>query len=223
LVSGSRFARRAWTYGIVGIVACTAALTVAAGRDELRSMIAENKFFAIPNAIALDWALKLTDPAGYLSLTLVFVFMSLVFFVVSRRNTVVFLATLAVVSLAFTTFTAARTVVPYRDYFDHVTLDNDVRARVEGDQRETTIVFDSGGLGGQTYYDYRYLLHPIQVTRVDVLWIDRKPLRCVIGAVGRPPEDTGWDIVATENENASRGKQERGNVVLWMRTGVDSC
>jgi hypothetical protein len=186
-------------------------------------MITENKFFAIPNAIALDWALKLTDPAGYLSLTLVFVVVSFVFFVVSRRDTAVFLAALAVVSLAFTTFTATRTVVPYRDYFDHVTLDDDVRARVEGDQRKTTIVFDSGGLGGQTYYDYRYLLHPIQVTRVDVLWIDRKPLRCVIGAVGRPPEDTGWDIVATENENASRGKQERGNVVLWMRTGVDSC
>ncbi|MFM2115301.1 MAG: hypothetical protein RI908_1042 [Actinomycetota bacterium] len=223
LVSGSRFARRAWTYGIVGIVACTAALTVAAGRDELRSMIAQNKFFAIPNAIALDWALKLTDPAGYLSLTLVFVFMSLVFFLVSRRNTVAFLATLAVVSLAFTTFTAARTVVPYRDYFDHVTLDNEARARVEGDQRETTIVFDSGGLGGQTFYDYRYLLHPIQVTRADVRWIDREPLRCVIGAVGRPPEDTGWNVVATENENASRGKQEPGNIVLWMRTGVDSC
>ena len=223
LVSGSGFARRAWTYGIVGIVACTAALTVAAGRDELRSMIAQNKFFAIPNAIALDWALKLTDPAGYLSLTLVFVFISLVFFVVSRRNTVAFLATLAVVSLAFTTFTATRTVVPYRDYFDHVTLDNEARARVEGELRETTIVFDSGGLGGQTFYDYRYLLHPIQVTRADVRWIDREPLRCVIGAVGRPPEDTGWNVVATENENASRGKQEPGNIVLWMRTGVDSC
>lgn len=221
LVSGSTFARRAWAYGIVAIVAFTAALAAAAGRDELRSMIAANKFFAIPNAIALDWALKLTDPAGYVSLTLVFVLMSLAFFVVSRRNIPVFLAALATVSLAFTTFSATRTVVPYRDYFDHVTLDNDVRARVAGELRETTIVFDSGGLSGQTFYDYRYLLHPIQVSRADVRWIDRQQLRCVIGAVGRQPEDTGWHVVATEN--ASRGKQEPGNIVLWMRTGVDSC
>ena len=98
-----------------------------------------------------------------------------------------------------------------------------MRDRVEGDGRKTTIVFDSGGLGGQTFYDYRYLLHPIQVSRADVHWIDRKSLRCVIGAVGRPPEDTGWDVAAKENDAASRGKRESGNIVLWMRTGVDSC
>jgi len=98
-----------------------------------------------------------------------------------------------------------------------------VRDLVTGDARDTTIVFDAGGLGGQTYYDYRYLLHPIQIERVDVHWIDRQPLRCVIGSVARAPEDEGWTVRASENDAASRGKQERGNIVLWMRTGVDSC
>ena len=92
-----------------------------------------------------------------------------------------------------------------------------------GERSDTTITFDSGGLGGQTYYDYRYLLHPVQVERADVHWIDRTSLRCVIGSAGRPPEDAGWTIVATESDAASRGKQEPGNIVLWMRSGVDSC
>jgi len=223
VVSGSRFARRAWVAGIAATVACAAILTIAAGRDELRSMIGENKFFAIPNAIALDWALKLAKPAGYLSLTVVFVALAVVLILVARRRTVVFLGLLAAVSLVFTTFTAARTMVPYRDYFDDLTLDNVARDLVTGDARDTTIVFDAGGLGGQTYYDYRYLLHPIQIDRVDVQWIDRQPLRCVIGSVARAPEDEGWTVRASENDAASRGKQERGNIVLWMRTGVDSC
>ena len=223
VTGGSAFARRAWGFGIAGVVACAAVLAAAAGRDELRAMTAESKFFAIPNAIALDWALKLTKPAGYLSLTLAFVALALALFLIARRSAPVFLVVLATLSLVFTAFTAARTVVPYRDYFDHLTLDNDIRDFVTFDGRETTIVFDSGGLGGQTFYDYRYLLHPIQVSRVDVQWIDRKPLRCVIGAVGRPPEDSGWAVVAKENDAASRGKQEPGNIVLWMRSGVDSC
>lgn len=223
VISGSRFARRSWVFGIAAVVACSAALAAAAGRDELRAMIAENKFFAIPNAIALDWALKLTEPAGYLSLTIVFIGVAVAFLAISRRKPTVFLAILATVSLASTGYTAAQTVVPYRDYFDQLTLDNDVRSRVSGNERDTTIVFDSGGLGGQTFYDYRYLLHPIQVSRVDVQWTDRKSLRCVIGAVGRPPEDVGWNVVAKENDAASRGKHEAGNIVLWMRSGVDSC
>ena len=85
------------------------------------------------------------------------------------------------------------------------------------------MLFRLGGLGGQTYFDYRYLLHPIQVERDDVHWMDRGPLRCVIGAEDRAPEDTGWEIFARENDGASRGKQKRGNIVLWKRTGVDSC
>lgn len=223
VTGGSAFARRVWGIGILGVVACAAVLAAAAGRDELRAMTSTNKFFAIPNAVALDWALKLTKPAGYLSLTIAFVVLAFAMFLVAGRSTPVFLVVLATVSLVFTTFTAARTVVPYRDYFDQITLDNDVRDLVEGNARETTVVFDSGGLGGQTFYDYRYLLHPIQLSRVDVHWVDRAPLRCVIGAVGRPPEDSGWSIVAKENDAVSRGKQEPGNIVLWMRSGVDSC
>lgn len=223
VVSGSGFARRWWSTGIAATIACAVILAAAAGRDELRAMTSEKKFFAVPNAIALDWALKLTKPAGYLSLTVAFVVVSVVLLVVARRNSGLFLVLLAGLSLAFTTFTAVRTVVPYRDYFDHVTPDDSIRERVVGERRDTTITFDSGGLGGQTYYDYRYLLHPLQVERADVHWIDRAPLRCVIGAAGRPPEDAGWTIVATESDAASRGKQEPGNIVLWMRSGVDSC
>lgn len=223
VVSGSGVARRWWSAGIVATIACAAILAAAAGRDELRAMTSENKFFAVPNAVALDWALKLTKPAGYLSLTIAFVAVSVVLFVVARRNGHVFLAALATLSVVFTTFTAVRTVVPYRDYFDHVTLDDSIRSLVVGERRNTTITFDSGGLGGQTYYDYRYLLHPVQVDRADVHWIDRTTLRCVIGSAGRPPEDDGWIIAAIENDAASRGKQEPGNIVLWMRSGVDSC
>lgn len=223
ITSGSGFARRAWFGGIAATVVCAGILAAAAGRDELRTMTAAKEFFAIPNAIALDWALKLTKPAGYLSLTLAFCLIGLVLAFVAKRSTPNFLALLAVISMGFTTFTAARTVVPYRDYFDQMTLDNAVNKIVTNDRRETTILFDSGGLGGQIFFDYRYLLHPIQVDRADVLWVDRGPLRCVIGAATRPPEAIGWEIVAHENDAASRGKQVRGNIVLWMRTGVDSC
>ena len=223
LLTGSRSARRAWLFSIAAAVACTAVLAAAAGRDELRTMIANNAFFAIPNAIGLDWALRLLKPAGYVSLTLVFAAISLVLVALQRRNNALFLAVLATIAFASTTFTAARTVVPYRDYFDQITIDDAVRSQSAHDSRATTIMFDSGGLGGQTYFDYRYLLHPIQVERADVRWIDRTKLRCVIGAADRTPEDTGWAIVAKENPASSRGKQERGNIVLWKRTGVDSC
>ncbi|MEY2628016.1 MAG: hypothetical protein RJB08_1775, partial [Actinomycetota bacterium] len=223
VLSGSHRARRAWLGSIVATVACTAILGAAARRDELHAMTSARKFFAIPNAIALDWALKATKPAGYVSLTIAFVLLSLALFVLHRRNAVLFLAVLATISFAATTMTAMKTVVPYRDYFDQLTLDDSIRELAAHDSRATTIMFDAGGLGGQTYYDYRYLLHPIQVERADVMWIDRAPLRCVIGSAERAPEDTGWVVVAKENDQSSRGKQERGNIVLWKRTGVDSC
>lgn len=223
VTAGSRFAFRAWVVGIGAVVVCAAVLTAAAGRDELRAMTSARKFFAIPNAIALDWGLKLTKPAGYLSLTFAFVVVAVVLILSLRANRRLFIALLAALSLAFTSVTAIRTVVPYRDYFDQMTLDDDILEFVSGDRRSTTIMFDSGGLGGQTYYDYRYLLHPVQVERDDVHWINRAPLRCVIGSVARPPEDSGWTVAATENTAASRGKQDRGNIVLWIRAGVDSC
>ena len=223
VLSGSHLARRAWLGSIVATVACTAILGAAARRDELHAMTSAHKFFAIPNAIALDWALKATKPAGYVSLTIAFVVISLALFFLHRRNSALFLAVLATISFAATTVTATKTVVPYRDYFDQLTLDDSIRELAAHDSRATTIMFDAGGLGGQTYYDYRYLLHPIQVERADVMWIDRAPLRCVIGSAERAPEDTGWMVVAKENDQSSRGKQERGNIVLWKRTGVDSC
>ena len=223
VVTGSRFAHRAWTAGVAAIVVCAAILTAAAGRDELRALTSAKQFFAIPNAIALDWALKLTKPAGYLSLSIAFVVITLALIITAKRNTSTFLVAVAVLSLGFTTFTATRTVAPYRDYFDQMTLDSAVEKVVVGDARDTTVVLDAGALGGQIFYDYRYLLHPVQVDRADVYWVDKAQLRCVIGIDGRPPEDTGWEIVARESGAASRGKQERGNIVLWMRTGVDSC
>lgn len=223
LLSGSRSARHAWIVTIVTAVACTAVLAVAAGRDELHVMMSEHAFFAIPNAIALDWSMRLLKPAGYVSLTIAFAAVSLVLVLLQRRSSTAFLATLATIACATTMFTAIHTVVPYRDYFDQITIDDAVRAESSHDSRATTVMFDSGGLGGQTYFDYRYLLHPIQVERADVRWIDRTKLRCVIGSADRTPEDTGWSIVAKENPASSRGKQERGNIVLWKRTGVDSC
>jgi hypothetical protein len=223
IVAGSGFARRAWFAGLGATVVCAASLAAAAGRDELRAMTAANDFFAVPNAIAVDWALKLTRPAGYLSLTVAFVAIAVALAFLSRKSTAIFLAVLAVISLGFTTFTAARTVVPYRDYFDQMTLDDAVKDVAPDDERNSNVLFDSGGLGGQLFYDYRYLLHPIQVERADVLWVDRAPLRCVIGVEARRPEDTGWEVVARENDASTRGKQNRGNIVLWMRAGVDSC
>ena len=223
LQTGSPGARRAWVWSIVATIGCTTALAAAAKRDELHVMLSEHKFFAIPNSIALDWALRLFRPAGYLSLTVAFVALSVILLIVARRSTTIFLALLAVLAFATTTVTAVRTVVPYRDYFDQITLDDAIRELSPSHSRSTRIVFDSGGLGGQTYFDYRYLLHPIQVEHADVMWIDRGPLRCVIGSVDRAPEDSGWAIAARENDAASRTKQARGNIVLWKRTGVDSC
>lgn len=223
VTTGSGFARRAWFAGIGAACVCAGVLAAAAGRDELRAMTIDNKFFAIPNAIAVDWALKLTKPAGYLSLTFSFAVIGLALLFVAKRTTTGFLAVLAVLSVGFTTFTAARTVVPYRDYFDQMVLDDAIEAATKGDGWDTTILLDSGGVGGQIFYDYRYLVHPIQVDRADVLWVDRAPLRCVIGVEERRPEDTGWEIIARENDAASRGRLKRGNIVLWKRTGVDSC
>jgi len=50
MITLRRRATLTWTFGIGAIGALIAAMAVAAGRDELRSMISRGKFFAAPNA-----------------------------------------------------------------------------------------------------------------------------------------------------------------------------
>ena len=223
LVSASKFARRTWMASIISIPVCALLLALGAGGDGLRRMTSAGAYFAVPNAIALDWAIKLTKPAGYLSLTVAFTCFATVFFLIAAKKKILFLAALGVVSLACTSFTSFRTIAPHRDYLSQMTLDNALRDRIDGPLRETRVLFDSGGLGRPLYFDYLYLVHPTRIDRADIPWIDRTPYRCVIGTANRIPDAAGWELVARENPKSARGDMERGNVVLWMRAGVDSC
>ena len=204
----------AWSVGIGSIVLLLAAMTLAAGRDELRAMISEGKFFAAPNAIGLDVPRRFLEPMGYLSVGIFFVVLALAVFVAWRRSPAWSIVAVLVLGLASTTYSATRTIVPYRDYSDAISLDDVIRENSDRNDSSVVVGIDTLGIGGQTLYDYRYLLHPIQIRRVTLL--DPRPadLDCIIAGPGQPFDPATWENIAIDNH--------RG-LLLWKRQGLDSC
>jgi hypothetical protein len=204
----------AWFAGIGAIVLLLAAMTLAAGRDELRAMISEGKFFAAPNAIGLDVPRRFLEPMGYLSVGIFFVGLALVVFVAWRRSPALGIVAVLVLGLTSTTYSATRTIVPYRDYSDAISLDDVIRENSDRNDSSVVVGIDTLGIGGQTLYDYRYLLHPIQIRRVTLL--DPRPadLDCIIAGPGQPFDPATWENIAVDDH--------RG-LLLWKRQGLDSC
>ncbi len=209
LVTSPRQTRALWWKSILLIPSTALFLIILSRGDVMHRMLKNGDFFARPNAIGLDWAIKTTKPSSLFVLSGIFAVLAIVMYFIHRFAAKSFIPFFVVVALFFTGYTITQTVRTYRDYLPKLVLDN------EAINRGAKVVgFDSGAFGGQSFYDYRYLLHPAQVRRFDLVYGVPDDINCFIGAKERPPYEGNWAVGPSEPSTG---------LILWLRDGLDSC
>jgi len=209
LITAPQKTRSLWWKSIVLIPALALFLVVLSRADVLHRMLQQGEFFARPNAIGLDWAIKATKPSSFFVLSSIFALLGIALYLVHRFAEKSFITFFVVIALFFTGYTTTQTVRNYRDYLPDLVLDNEAINR--GAQ---AVGFDTGSYGGQSFYDYRYLLHPVQARRFDLVYGVPDDINCFIGSKERPPFDGNWAVGPTEPSTG---------LILWLRDGLDSC
>lgn len=204
-----------WGVGLSVSALLTVVLLIATDGDRLREMITANRYFSPPNAIALDWTRNAFAPIGYVVLTVVFIAIAISMIVLWRRSAITALVLLGCISALATTYTATQTVIPYREVRDNLVLDNRIENLTDEDERsDTDVAIDIDTRAGNSFVDYRYLVHPIQIVPIDDSNVVPVDVNCVISTDSEPPSATGW---------ADRGDEPELDLTLWMRQGLDSC
>ena len=209
LITSPRQTLALWWKSIVLIPALALSLIILSRGDVMHRMLKEGEFFARPNAIGLDWAIKATKPSSLFVLSGIFVMLAIVMCLIHRFATKLFIPFFVAVALFFTGYTTTQTVRNYRDYLPELVLDNEALNR-----GAKMVGFDSGAYGGQSFYDYRYLLHPAQVRRINLVYGVPDDINCFVGAKERPPFDGNWAVGPVEPSTG---------LILWLRDGLDSC
>ena len=209
LVTSPRQTRALWWKSILLIPSTALFLIILSRGDVMHRMLKNGDFFARPNAIGLDWAIKTTKPSSLFVLSAIFAVLAIVMYFIHRFAAKSFIPFFVVVALFFTGYTITQTVRTYRDYLPQLVLDNEAMNR-----GAKVVGFDSGAYGGQSFYDYRYLLHPAQVRRFDLVYGVPDDINCFIGAKERPPYDGNWAVGPSEPSTG---------LILWLRDGLDSC
>jgi hypothetical protein len=209
LISSPQKTRALWWKSIVLIPVLALFLILLSRADILHRLLQQGEFFARPNAIGLDWAVKTTKPSSLFVLSSLFVVLAIAMFLIHRFAEKSFITFFVVVALFFTGYTVTQTVRNYRDYLPELVLDN------EAINRGAKVVgFDTGSYGGQSFYDYRYLLHPVQARRFELIYGVPDDINCYIGSKERPPFDGNWVVGPSEPSTG---------LILWVRDGLDSC
>ena len=209
LIVSPQKTRALWWKSIVLIPVLALFLVLLSRADIMHRLLEKGEFFARPNAIGLDWAVKTTKPSSLFVLSSIFVVLALVMYLTHRFAEKSFITVFVVIALFFTGYTTTQTVRNYRDYLPELILDN------EAINRGAKVVgFDTGSYGGQSFYDYRYLLHPVQAQRFDLIYGVPDDINCYIGAKERPPFDGNWTVGPSEPSTG---------LILWVRDGLDSC
>ena len=209
LIVSPQKTRALWWKSIVLIPALALFLVLLSRADVLHRMLQQGDFFARPNAIGLDWAIKATKPSSFFVLSSIFALLGSALYLVHRFAEKSFISFFVVIALFFTGYTTTQTVRNYRDYLPDLVLDNEAINR--GAQ---AVGFDTGAYGGQSFYDYRYLLHPVQARRFDLVYGVPDDINCFIGSKERPSFDGNWAVGPTEPSTG---------LILWLRDGLDSC
>jgi hypothetical protein len=209
LVTSPRQTRALWWKSILLIPSTALFLIILSRGDVMHRMLKNGDFFARPNAIGLDWAIKTTKPSSLFVLSGIFAVLAIVMYIIYRFVAKLFIPFFVVVALFFTGYTITQTVRTYRDYLPQLVLDNEAMNR-----GAKVVGFDSGAYGGQSFFDYRYLLHPAQVRRFDLVYGVPDDINCFIGAKERPPYDGNWAVGPSEPSTG---------LILWLRDGLDSC
>ncbi len=209
LITAPQKTRALWWKSIALIPVLALFLILLSRGDIMHRLLEQGEFFARPNAIGLDWAIKTTKPSSLFVLSSLFVVLAIVLYVVHRFAEKSFITFFVVIALFFTGYTTTQTVRNYRDYLPDLVLDNEAISR--GAQ---VVGFDTGSYGGQSFYDYRYLLHPVQARRFDLVYGVPDDINCYIGSKERPPFDGNWAVGPDEPSTG---------LILWLRDGLDSC
>ena len=204
--------KRWWWVGLASVVALCVFFIVGSGGDNLRIRMARGEYFEIGNGIGLAIPKKILEPMGYISTTLLFVVIGVVLTRILLKNVALGLAGVILLSVACSSYTIVELIVPRRSSSQELTLDDLVRRNTRAPS-ETLIGFDMVAEDIHKYFDYRYLVHPIQISRLDVYFDIPSDRNCVIGKEDRPLRGR-WEI---------EGREESLGLVLWKRQGVDSC
>jgi hypothetical protein len=209
LITSPQKTRALWWKSIALIPVLALFLILLSRADILHRLLQQGKFFARPNAIGLDWAVKTTKPSSLFVLSSIFVVLAIAMFLIHRFAEKSFITFFVVVALFFTGYTVTQTVRNYRDYLPELVLDN------EAINRGAKVVgFDTGSYGGQSFNDYRYLLHPVQARRFNLIYGVPDDINCYIGSKERPPFEGNWVVGPSEPSTG---------LILWVRDGLDSC
>jgi hypothetical protein len=151
---------------------------------------------------------------GYFSVGIFFLVLAVTVALAWRKSPTWGITAVVILGVTSTAYSATRTIIPYRDYSDSITLDDVIRENSPRNDSSVLVGIDTLGIGGQTMYDYRYLLHPIQIRRVTLLDPTPDDLDCIITGPGQPLDPTEWENIAVDDH--------RG-LLLWKRQGLDSC
>ena len=209
------FRWRLWVLGLAVVAALTVVLLIATDGDRLREMIAANRYFSAPNAIALDWTRERFAPIGYVVLAVIFISIAVVIMMLWWRSATYALVFLGCIGALATIYTATQTVIPYNEIRGNLILDNRIRELTEeGERSDTRVAVNFNTRAANAFVHYRYLVHPIQLVLNNVGNPVPVDVNCVISINSRPPAQTGW---------TQRGDEPALDLTLWMRQGQDSC
>jgi hypothetical protein len=209
------FRWRLWGLALTVVVALTVILLIATDGDRLREMIAANRYFSAPNAIALDWTRERFAPIGYVVLAVIFISIAIVIMMLWWRSATNALVFLGCIGALATIYTATQTVIPYNEIRDELVLDNRIKELTEeGERSDTRVAVNFNTRAANAFVHYRYLVHPIQLVLNNVGNPVPVDVNCVISINSKPPATTGW---------MQGGDEPELDLTLWMRQGQDSC
>lgn len=209
------FRWRLWVLSLAVVAALTGILLIATDGDRLREMIAANRYFSLPNAIALDWTRERFAPIGYVVLAVIFISIAIVIMMLWWRSATNALVFLGCIGALATMYTATQTVIPYNEIRDELVLDNRIKELTEeGERSDTRVAVNFNTRAANAFVHYRYLVHPIQLVLNNVSNPVPADVNCVVSINSKPPAITGWMQVGDEPEL---------DLTLWMRQGLASC
>ena len=209
------FRWRLWGLALSVVVALTVILLIATDGDRLREMMAANRYFSAPNAIALDWTRERFAPIGYVVLAVIFIAIATVIIMLWWRSATNALVFLGCIGALATIYTATQTVIPYNEIRSEMILDNRIKELTKEDERsDTRVAVNFNTPAANAFVHYRYLVHPIQLVLNNVSNPVPADVNCVISINSRPPAQTGL---------TQRGDEPELDLTLWMRQGQDSC
>lgn len=165
-----------------------------------------------PNIIGTDIARYFVTP-GLITFALFFFAGTAGIWVILRQKGVAGLVVMVLLLGAGSMYSGQRSILSRTGVLEKSGITSEIAMAGNVD----VIGFDEGVRNDRAYYYMRYLLHPVNLVRLDISspeGVVPDSFKCLYGWVDRPPVDGDWIVVA---EETALGR------VLWQRVGATSC